>query len=581
MNKKSFSLSILFSLLFHINAHVYGSDRSDPVSPAYSVSSSYGGINLLRDHFEKIQSTQVEARHRAELILKGEISQSHLDSLTPETWSLITAGMQTNGVGQGKNSWNSPEGNIYATYTFMIPNSTEDDRDSISNTMAIPQVTALSIAHMLEKYGMDAQIKWVNDVLVDHKKISGILSESPGVVKVGESWYRVILLGIGINVNAAKKELSHISQPATSMRETTGKDFDVNEVLDTLSGFLIPNITHLIKNGFSADIHSSIKDKLENFGHNPVIFDRGFDENRYIVGQIEGMGPAGELLLKRSDSQETSPYLNGRILKGKDVEVPLFSEFEKDLIHRLIKTDYFDEIKSTQQYARENLGLVEDNFWHAIRAGFQTDGIGRNKVSKWYAEKNKSILVTYMIPYVSTYMQTQQASLVAALSVVQTFQEYGCYAGIKWRNDVMVGGKTAGIFSESLDHPKGNVFLIGIGININQEEKDLLSIGQPANSLKAATSAEEEFDLNEVYDVVSRHLYFNLNIMNTFGFDRLKPEIEAQLTHIGERISVKERGSDEILTGKMLGINAEGGLRLEMEDGRVAEILEGRILKED
>jgi biotin-(acetyl-CoA carboxylase) ligase len=91
--------------------------------------------------------------------------------------------------------------------------------------MHYSQATALAIAQVLRRYAIHATIKWPNDILVDGKKICGILVESTS--RGDEPW---VIVGIGLNVCMEGKLLASIDQPATSMQELLGTPIALEEV---------------------------------------------------------------------------------------------------------------------------------------------------------------------------------------------------------------------------------------------------------------------------------------------------------------------------------------------------------------
>ena len=108
--------------------------------------------------------------------------------------------------------------------------------------LSLPQAAALGVVAYLEENGLAAQTKWPNDVLVDGRKICGILAEPcNGVV-----------LGIGLNVNMDADEAAAIGQPATSLRIETGTERDIVRALDELLAHLQVWIGRWEKGGFAA-----------------------------------------------------------------------------------------------------------------------------------------------------------------------------------------------------------------------------------------------------------------------------------------------------------------------------------------
>ncbi|MGX9891880.1 biotin--[acetyl-CoA-carboxylase] ligase [Wolbachia endosymbiont of Protocalliphora sialia] len=128
-------------------------------------------------HYKEVSSTNTEA---LDLINKG---------ISNET--VIIADKQTEGRGRTRKSWVSPEGNFYAS---LIINQETD----VSKLTELTFVTAVAVGNTLLSFIADSnvQYKWPNDVLIDDKKISGILLER----KSNSHW---LVIGIGINVNHA------------------------------------------------------------------------------------------------------------------------------------------------------------------------------------------------------------------------------------------------------------------------------------------------------------------------------------------------------------------------------------------
>jgi BirA family biotin operon repressor/biotin-[acetyl-CoA-carboxylase] ligase len=224
---------------------------------------------------------------------------------------LCTANGQTSGIGQQNKIWVSPYGlNVYATYGFLL------NQKDIAKIFSIPQVSALPVVELLSKEGIECNIKWVNDVLINKKKVCGILAESfSNAFEENDDVYSAILIGIGINVNSSFENLIQISQPATSMKIETKKEFDIKKIIESLSNLLIYNINKLISDGFDA-FKVNIEDKLERFDGKPVAF-TGLNSS-YKVGYIKGLSDNGELIL--SNNTEALILTDGRIARGADLE---------------------------------------------------------------------------------------------------------------------------------------------------------------------------------------------------------------------------------------------------------------------
>jgi BirA family biotin operon repressor/biotin-[acetyl-CoA-carboxylase] ligase len=168
-------------------------------------------------------------------------AKAHARKLAEYPIACITAVEQTAGRGRFKRQWVSPRGqNIYATLFFTIPSGAP----YLCN---IGQLLAYSCAKILKDKGFPAQIKWPNDILVQDKKIAGVLTETlPLDERTG------VIAGIGINVNMEKESLEAIGQPATSLLMLSGKPWDLQVVLDLLLDQFLPHLELLKNEGFSA-----------------------------------------------------------------------------------------------------------------------------------------------------------------------------------------------------------------------------------------------------------------------------------------------------------------------------------------
>ena len=117
---------------------------------------------------------------------------------------------QTAGKGRIRRAWLSPEGCI-ALSIILYP--------SISSLPYLIMLTSLAVAHSIEKIsGIKPQIKWPNDVLINGKKVCGILIES----NVRGSKVTYAIIGIGINANLRLSEFPELATTATSLSDELG-----------------------------------------------------------------------------------------------------------------------------------------------------------------------------------------------------------------------------------------------------------------------------------------------------------------------------------------------------------------------
>jgi len=126
--------------------------------------------------------------------------------------TVVVADEQTAGRGRMKRVWLSPKGSI-ALSIILHP--------SVANLPSLVMLASLAVVHSIEAVtGLRAQVKWPNDVLVNGKKICGILIESSVRGKIVD--YAII--GIGLNVNLRFADFSEIQSMATSLSAELGRD---------------------------------------------------------------------------------------------------------------------------------------------------------------------------------------------------------------------------------------------------------------------------------------------------------------------------------------------------------------------
>lgn len=156
-------------------------------------------------------------------------TNSYLKSMVdaPE-WTCVTADRQTAGRGRRDRQWHSAPGEGLYLSILLRPSSAFKDLGLLSLLAAI--AVAETITELIGRSVTNVDIKWPNDVMVDERKISGILVESSGMAN-GES-LRVIV-GIGVNLNQTQFP-SPLNATATSCRLLTGRMVDHDDFRDAL-----------------------------------------------------------------------------------------------------------------------------------------------------------------------------------------------------------------------------------------------------------------------------------------------------------------------------------------------------------
>ena len=189
---------------------------------------------------------------------------------------------QTAGRGRGQHRWTSQPGrDLCASFVLRVP---VEPAQLCSLSMAV----ALGVVACLDGLGVEAQTKWPNDVVVDGRKITGILPE------LAKGTPQTIVVGIGLNIGMSATEAkTMIDQPATSLFIETGRTHLPEDVLSALLPALSPKLDEWMTHGFEAMLPTWEKCCV-GLGRQVSVID-GNDNRR--SGVLSGFGDNGQLLL--------------------------------------------------------------------------------------------------------------------------------------------------------------------------------------------------------------------------------------------------------------------------------------------
>ena len=209
-------------------------------------------------------------------------AKNNYNSFDPQNITCITAEQQTKGYGRYNRTWLSPKDMcIASTFYFSLPIST-------NNLSSLAQLICISLAKVLQTLSLAPQIKWPNDVMLNEKKLSGVLCQT-----IFEKDIVHIFLGIGININMDEKTAKQIDQPATSLLIQTDKNWDKNKFLKLLQKQFLEDLSLFLKKGFTPLL--PLYNELVLYKNKEITL---FDGKNNYVGILDSINPAGELKLK-------------------------------------------------------------------------------------------------------------------------------------------------------------------------------------------------------------------------------------------------------------------------------------------
>jgi BirA family biotin operon repressor/biotin-[acetyl-CoA-carboxylase] ligase len=205
----------------------------------------------------------------------------------------VIAEQQTGGRGRLKRKWLSPKGGIWISVILRptIPTAT--------STM-LPFVAAVAVCDAVrEATGLDATLKWPNDVMVRGKKVAGILLDLSAEADIVN--YAVVGIGINANVDAKKLHLEREGRPAaTSISDELGHSVNRLRLMALLLEKLEKYFVLLEEKGPSS-IVAMWRKRADMLGRRVSVAQQG----RVISGAAKDVGDDGSLIVETSAGDVT------------------------------------------------------------------------------------------------------------------------------------------------------------------------------------------------------------------------------------------------------------------------------------
>lgn len=224
--------------------------------------------------------------------------QFSIDSTNAEAMRRVQAGArhcivmaehQTGGRGRRGRSWFSPLGhNIYMSMVWPFERG-------VMALEGLSLMCGLAVASVVEAYtGINVTLKWPNDVLLDGRKLAGILMEVQGDM---EEACRVVI-GVGINIRlpgAAGK----IDQAFSALSDRYQKPVDRDQLAAMLIDELVLRLSRFEAEGFG--IYQEEWRARDHYRGHVVCVGTGPDDG--LTGEVTGVDEAGRLQLRLTDGQ--------------------------------------------------------------------------------------------------------------------------------------------------------------------------------------------------------------------------------------------------------------------------------------
>lgn len=250
------------------------------------IHTAWAGVEL---HFHRITgSTNLLAKQA------GEEGAPH--------GALFVADEQTAGRGRRGRSWQSPPGaNIY--FTILLRPDFEPDQASML-TLVMAHSVADAICRLT---GLEPMIKWPNDVLLENKKICGILTE----MSLEREYIHYVVCGVGINV-ADQDFPEGVREHATAVETVWGRHISKGALLQAVMEAFERDYDAFAAAGDLSPLLESYNRRLVNLGRRV----RVLDPKGEWEGTARGINARGELLVEDAEGAATAVYAGEVSVRG-------------------------------------------------------------------------------------------------------------------------------------------------------------------------------------------------------------------------------------------------------------------------
>lgn len=216
--------------------------------------------------------------------------------------TLVIAEEQTGGRGRRGRSWCTPKGTTVAMTLVLRPDIPPECASMVTLVMGLAVAKAIN-----QLYPLKAGIKWPNDVVINGKKICGILTE----LRLKSNGIRYLVVGTGINANVPEFP-EELKETALSLVQELGHEVDRAELIAESLFWFEEYYEKFIRTQSLVLLKEEYEELLLNKGRTVRVLEPG---NEYS-GVSRGINEKGELLVQREDGTVTAVYAGEVSVRG-------------------------------------------------------------------------------------------------------------------------------------------------------------------------------------------------------------------------------------------------------------------------
>lgn len=216
--------------------------------------------------------------------------------------TLVTAAEQTGGKGRRGRSWSSPKGEQVAMTLLLRPGIVPEHASRLTLLMA------MAVARGIRRVtGLESGIKWPNDVVVNGRKVCGILTEMNTEI----DYINYVVIGTGINVNQ-RSFPEELQSMAGSLYQMTGQRLSRAELIAASMEEMEQLYEVFLKTEDLSALRQEYNELCVNRGHQIRVMEPGHE----YTGTTDGINEKGELVVKKEDGTETHVYAGEVSVRG-------------------------------------------------------------------------------------------------------------------------------------------------------------------------------------------------------------------------------------------------------------------------
>lgn len=243
-------------------------------------------------YFDATGSTNTDAKRY------GEEGEPH--------GTVVVADMQTTGKGRRGRSWQSPSGEAVYFTILLRPDFAPNKASMVTLVMALSVAKALK-----EVSGVEAGIKWPNDIVVHKKKVCGILTEMSMTPEIDEIQF--VVVGVGVNVNNDVQTFpEEIRGTATSLKAETGKRVGRSRLIERILAHFEENYEVFERTLDMSGLIEDYQSHLINMGAQVRVLDPAGE----YTGISKGITKMGELIVEKADGETVLVYAGEVSVRG-------------------------------------------------------------------------------------------------------------------------------------------------------------------------------------------------------------------------------------------------------------------------